>query len=64
MMVLGYAGWGPGQLDREIQEGSWLPVDLDPGLVFDIPFEDRWSAAFIAMGVDPARVVSSCVADA
>lgn len=64
LMMLGYAGWGPGQLDDEIQEGSWIAVDLDPILVFDTPVEQRWKAALATLGIDPARVTSSVVADA
>ncbi len=56
-MVLGYAGWGPGQLDEEIREGAWLIADLDPELIFSENIEKRWSAAFEMLGVDPGRVV-------
>lgn len=64
VMVLGYAGWGPGQLDDEIREGSWIVVDLDPALVFGQPTDHRWSAALAKLGIDPARVVGNRVADA
>lgn len=64
MMVLGYSGWGPGQLDDEIREGAWIPVDLDATLVFETPSEDRWRAALETLGIDPARVVGRVVADA
>jgi putative transcriptional regulator len=64
LMVLGYAGWGPGQLDDEIREGAWIAVDLDPSLVFETPIEDRWSAALGKLGIDPARVAGTFVADA
>jgi putative transcriptional regulator len=64
MMMLGYAGWGPGQLDDEIREGSWIAVDLDAKLVFDTPLEDRWKAALAQLGIDPARMPGTFVADA
>ncbi len=64
LMMLGYAGWGPGQLDQEIREGSWIAVDLDPKLVFRTPVEDRWSAALATLGIDPARMAATVVADA
>ena len=64
MMLLGYAGWGPGQLDHEIREGSWIVVDLDPKLVFDLPADERWTGALAKLGIDPARVVGTHVADA
>lgn len=56
-LLLGYAGWGPGQLDDEIRDGSWIPIDLDASLVFDVPSEDRWLRGLATLGIDPARVV-------
>ena len=63
-VLLGYAGWGPGQLDDEIREGSWMWAELDPALVFERPPEERWQAALEAMGIDPAHVSGQRVADA
>jgi putative transcriptional regulator len=63
-VLLGYAGWGPGQLDDEIREGSWIWIDLDPALVFDVPVEERWRAGLASLGIDPARVVGLGVAEA
>lgn len=63
-VLLGYAGWGPGQLDDEIREGSWISVDLDPALVFEHAPGARWEAALATLGIDPARVVGTTVADA
>ncbi len=51
LLCLGYAGWGPGQLDREIEEGGWLFADLDPELVFGVPAEDRYAAALASLGL-------------
>jgi putative transcriptional regulator len=56
LLVLGYSGWAPGQLDTEIAQGSWIPVDFDDRIVFDTPFEDRWSSALRILGIDPARL--------
>jgi putative transcriptional regulator len=56
LLVLGYAGWGEGQLDSEIAQGAWIPVDFDERIVFDTPFEDRWSSALRILGIDPARL--------
>jgi putative transcriptional regulator len=55
-LVLGYAGWAPGQLDAEIASGSWLFADADPDLVFDLPAGQRYDAALARLGVDPERV--------
>jgi len=64
LLVLGYAGWGPGQLDDEIRAGAWIPVDLDARIVFDLPFDGRWRAALAVLGIDPARIVGSTVPEA
>ena len=56
LLVLGYSGWGPGQLDAEIVQGAWIPVDFDDRIVFDTPFDDRWASALRILGIDPARL--------
>ena len=63
-MMLGYSGWGEGQLESEMKQGSWIPVDLDYDLVFDTPIEDRWEAALATLGIDPARVIDNQIASA
>ena len=54
---VGYAGWGPGQLDREIQQGAWILSDVDISLVFETPFEQVWESSLKRMGIDPAMLV-------
>jgi putative transcriptional regulator len=56
LLVLGYSGWGPGQLDSEIVQGAWIPVDFDDRIVFDTPFDERWASALRILGIDPARL--------
>ena len=56
LLCLGYAGWGPGQLDKEIQQGGWLWTDIDATLIFDIPVEDRYDAALATLGLTTATV--------
>lgn len=63
-MVLGYSGWGAGQLESEMKQGSWIPVDLDYSLVFETPIEKRWEAALATLGIDPARVIDSQIPSA
>ncbi len=63
-MILGYSGWGAGQLESEMKQGSWIPVDLDYGLVFDTPIEKRWEAALATLGIDPARLIDTKIASA
>lgn len=53
LMALGYAGWGPGQLDEEIQANGWLNVGADEELIFDESLEDKWQRAIAKLGVDP-----------
>ena len=54
MLALGYAGWGAGQLDHEIQENAWLHVDADLDLVFDDEISNKWDRAVQKMGIDPS----------
>ncbi len=53
LMMLGYAGWGPMQLESEIGQNGWLTVDSDPQLVFGSDDDGKWNAALKALGVDP-----------
>jgi putative transcriptional regulator len=59
ILVLGYAGWGAGQLEQEIQENAWLSVPADPGIIFDTPVADRWDAAARLLGVDLSTLSTS-----
>ena len=52
-LLLGYAGWGPGQLDSEMTASAWLTVPPDPDLVFEAPPEEMWERAIRSLGVDP-----------
>ena len=56
-LVLGYAGWGPGQLEQELDEGSWMRAPFQPKLLFDTAPEDMWSAALRSIGIDPLHFV-------
>jgi|SRR3990172_2283565 len=53
----GYAGWGPGQLEREINEGAWIVTSVDARLVLDHPPEGIWTKALRDIGLDPAAIV-------
>src|SRR2546422_2698382 len=52
-LLLGYAGWGPGQLDAELTASAWLTAPPDPALVFETPAEHMWERAIRGLGVDP-----------
>jgi len=56
-LFVGYAGWGPGQLDLEIQQGAWILSDVDISLVFKTPSEAVWETSLRRMGIDPAMLV-------
>jgi len=58
MMLLGYAGWGPGQLTEEAREGTWIWVEQDaPDLIWDVPPASRWQAALDRLGVKPGTIM-------
>lgn len=51
-VALGYAGWGPGQLEQELGQNAWLSVPIDENILFKTPNEQRWAAAAALLGVD------------
>lgn len=53
-LALGYAGWGPGQLEQEIRQNVWLTCPADETLAFDTPKTELWAAALGRLGVDPS----------
>ena len=53
MLALGYAGWGPGQLDSEIQQNAWLSVPAQETLLFDDGHDTKWHRAFANLRIDP-----------
>jgi putative transcriptional regulator len=56
LLALGYAGWGPGQLDAEIGANGWLSVAADSGLVFETQDDSKWQRALAKLGVSPAML--------
>ena len=52
-LLLGYAGWGPGQLDAELTASAWLTAPTEPSLVFETPPAEMWERAIRGLGVDP-----------
>jgi len=51
MLALGYAGWGPGQLEQELRDNVWLICDADEGLLFDEDHEHKWTRALAKLGI-------------
>lgn len=56
ILLLGYAGWGDGQLEDELGENVWLTAEADPGLIFDTDYDAKWARAVATLGVDPAQL--------
>lgn len=54
VLLLGYAGWGEGQLDDELGENVWITTDADTDLIFDTDYDAKWSKALGTLGIDPA----------
>lgn len=55
---LGYCGWGPGQLEEEVAENSWLMLKPDEAILFNTPATQRYHACMKQLGVDPTRMSS------
>jgi putative transcriptional regulator len=55
-IALGYAQWEEGQLERELRENSWLTLPVSDAVLFDLPYEQRWPAAWRTLGVDVSQV--------
>lgn len=55
-LMVGYSGWGPGQLEAELQASAWLISDVDRELIFETPSERMWEAAIRRLGADPAAL--------
>jgi putative transcriptional regulator len=58
-VLVGYAMWGPGQLESELASSSWLTIAVDPTLIFDVPAEQMWDAAIRRLGSDPSAFQTS-----
>ena len=58
IIALGYAGWGPGQLEAEIAQNGWLTCDADCEIVFDMPDASKWEAALKKLGISALTLSS------
>ncbi len=56
LVTLGYAGWAAGQLEHELSQNAWLTVQADPEIMFNLPPEQRFTAAMRLLGVDFASL--------
>ena len=58
LFALGYAGWGPGQIEDEIRANGWIHCDTDAALLFDSALESKWSRAVRKLGIDLSALTS------
>jgi putative transcriptional regulator len=59
MLALGYAGWSPGQLELEIERGSWEVISASEALIFDTHHENKWNLAVAKLGFDLGNLSST-----
>ncbi|MDH5722152.1 MAG: YqgE/AlgH family protein [Alphaproteobacteria bacterium] len=56
LFMLGYAGWGAGQLEAELQHNSWLVVEPDPAIIFHNDNNEKWTMAIGKLGFEPGML--------
>lgn len=59
LLALGYAGWGPGQLDGEIQQNAWLSVPAEKAIIYDDDDATKWKRALGVLKIDPLLLSGS-----
>ncbi|MDF2369465.1 MAG: YqgE/AlgH family protein [Rhizobiaceae bacterium] len=59
-LMLGYSGWGAGQLESEVTANGWLTCPAVEDIIFDPVLDDKYDRAFASMGIDPAMLSSQC----
>lgn len=58
VVAIGYSSWSAGQLERELQENSWLTVPADPRILFELPYAARYQAALSKLGIQAASLMN------
>jgi putative transcriptional regulator len=56
LFILGYAGWGQGQIEQELKQNTWLVVDPDQSIIFHSKADEKWDMAMNKLGFDPAML--------
>ena len=56
IFALGYAGWGPGQIEKEILANSWMTLSADSKFLFDEEVSNKWNKAYNLLGIDPNKL--------
>ncbi|MCF7521064.1 YqgE/AlgH family protein [Neisseria sp. ZJ106] len=57
LISIGYSSWHKGQLEKELADNLWLVVEADEQILFDMPYEHRYAAAFAKLGISPSALV-------
>jgi putative transcriptional regulator len=55
-LLLGYAGWGPGQLESELAQGAWLLAPLEREVLFEVDLDAMWEYVVRSLGIEPATL--------
>lgn len=58
LIALGYAGWGSGQLEKEMVENAWLNTPCGEAILYETPISQRWNAAASQLGIDINRLTT------
>jgi putative transcriptional regulator len=58
-LIVGYSGWGPGQLEEELKASAWLLSDVDNDVLFTTPADEMWATAIRRLGADPSTLQMS-----
>ena len=58
LLMMGYAGWGPGQLEQELASNAWLTAPATQQLIFNTPTPQKWRIAAKSIGVDLDKISS------
>jgi putative transcriptional regulator len=58
-LLLGYAGWGPGQLENELAEGAWIVAPVTHDVIFDVHTSVMWDHVLRSLGIEPSTLVAT-----
>ena len=58
-LYLGYAGWGPAQLEAEMAQGVWLTAPSTRQAVFGTPADEQWEFVVRSLGIEPATLIAT-----
>jgi len=56
LLLIGYAGWSGGQIEREIQDNAWIIAPSDPDIMFSQSHRDKWALAVRSLGISPEQL--------